>query len=161
MQNKKLDPRLVDSLWSSQPMYSTNPNIKVTSRSYDSQKCQRVSCDLDSAVKLLYTDARGKTRSDCISDPRIEDVKISICKIGKKNYLSDNGSVFGQLIADGMKKSAIMKLMRSVDTDYDIQILNDEICMEIADPTFLADCYRNMANVLIKVRCLAEAEGIR
>lgn len=158
MQQKKIAPEILDDLWSKHSMYSTNPNARVTSRAYDSQRCQKVSCDLDSAMAVLYTDSKGKTRGDYISNPGLDKGKISICKIGKKNYLSDNGATLRELSALGMKKAEIMKLLRSVDTDYEIKLLNDEVCTEIEDPAFLSDCYRNMANVLIKIKCLAEAK---
>lgn len=147
-------------IWDRYSVYSTNPNQKVTSRGYDSEKCQKARCDLDGAMKFLYTDGKGKTRGNYISNPALRDAKISICKIGKKNYLTDDGAIFKELSARGMKKAKIMKLLRMVDSDYDIQILNNELCMEIEDPGLLTDCYRNMANVMIKIKCLAEAHGI-
>lgn len=158
--NKKNDLAKYNDVWDKYSVYSTNPNQKVKSRGYDSGKCQKASCDLDGAMKFLYSDGKGGTRGDYISNPALRNGKISICKIGKKNYLTDDGAIYKELTARGMKKAQIMKLLRMVDSDYDIQLLNNEICMEIEDPGLLTDCYRNMENVMIKIKCLAEAHSI-
>jgi hypothetical protein len=146
-----------NEIWDKYPIYSTDSKAKVTSKGYDSSKCVKISCNLDDAMDVLYTDSKGRPRSDYISDKSLRTAGISMCKVGKKTYLTDDGAIFKSLSARGMKKTEFMKLLRMVNTDYDIKLLNNELSMEVESPMFLADCYRNMVNVMIKINCLAEA----
>jgi hypothetical protein len=144
----------VDTLWKNHTMYSTDPDIKVMSRSYDNQKCKRAKCDISDAIALLYTDGRGKPTGEYITS--LGKSQISIQKIGKRNYLSDNGALFKYLNKSrGITKQEYLALLKAVKTDYDLVVMNNELCIEITDPEGLADCYRNMTNVIAKIKCIA------
>mgnify|MGYP006874685181 CR=1 FL=1 len=54
----------------------------------------------------------------------------------------------------GVTKQEYIKLLKSVNTDYDLVVMNEELCIEIVDPDGLADCYRNMTNVIAKMKCI-------
>lgn len=143
----------VNDLWKKHTMYSTDPDIKVVKRSYDTQKCKKISCDISDALALLYTDGRGRPTGEYITE--LGKNKISIQKIGKKNYLSDNGALFKYLNKRrGITKQKYVELLRSVNTDYDLVVMNEELCIEVSDPDGLADCYRNMTNVIAKMKCI-------
>ncbi len=143
----------VNDLWKKHTMYSTDPDIKVVSRSYDTQKCKKASCDISDALAILYTDGRGKPTGEYITE--LGKNKISIKKIGKKNYLSDNGALFKHLNkSHGITKQKYVELLKLVNTDYDLVVMNEELCIEIVDPDGLADCYRNMTNVIAKMKCI-------
>lgn len=143
-------------VWDHMPMYSTRPEIKVTSRSYDSSHCQRAACSLENAAIFLYSDKPGGDKSELMSHVK---GKLNICltKIGKRCYLSDNGETFSALKKQsGMSKSGFIRLLRRIDTDYDLSVLNEELCVEISDPTYLTDCYRNLVSVILRIQCLTQ-----
>lgn len=155
--NKKNEILTADYFWDNFSLYSTRPKIKVISREFDNTKCKKASCSLENAVKFLYTDSSGNYKSNFIPQAKnVKNVNLGLNKIGKKSYLTDNGETFSQLSQTGMKKNEFVKLLKGIDTDYDLSVMNDELCSEISDPSLLADCYRNLVNVIIKVRFLSK-----
>lgn len=142
----------VNYLWKNHVMYSIDPDIKVTSRSYDTQKCKKVKCNIGEAIKLLYTDGKGRATGEYITALGKND--ISIQKVGKRNYLSDNGALFKYLEKKGITKRKYLELLKAVNTDYDLTLMNEELCIELDDPDGLADCYRNLVNVIAKIKCI-------
>lgn len=143
----------VNYLWRNHVMYSDDPDIKVTSRSYDTQKCQKAKCNIGEAIQLLYTDGKGRSTGEYITTLGKHD--ISIQKVGKSNYLSDNGALFKFLSKKGVTKRKYLELLKAVNTDYDLTLMNEELCIELDDPDDLADCYRNLVNVIAKIKCIA------
>ena len=153
--DKKQAVQNANYLWDTHSMYSSRPSIKVKCKTIDtSEKVTRVSCDLNDAVKLLYTDKKSKAPANCIYDvSAVKDIKFEIIKIGNRNYLADKGGTFKFLNKAGeMSKKDMLVLLKSIDSDYDVSLINDEICVEIDSPEMLLESYRNLLNVITKIK---------
>ena len=156
MKDNKQNLKDLNYLWDNYSMYSYTPEIRVSCKTVDSDKCKKAACNLQNAIDFLYTDKNGKpikSQEYMGSSAELGNIQISICKIGNKNFLTDNGGLFSHL--NGLRsisKNEFIKLLKNVSSDYNLTVINNELCSEINDPASLADCYRNMTNVIIKIK---------
>ena len=142
-------------LWDNYSMYSSRPSIKVKCKTFDNkEKAQRASCNLNEAVKLLCTDKKQKRLTDSIQEFN-KEVKFEVIKIEGRNYLTDKGETFDFLNKTfEISKKEMLTLLKSIDSDYDVSLINTEICIEITSPEMLLEAYRNLTNVIIKLKII-------
>jgi hypothetical protein len=156
MKDTKQNLKDLNYLWDNYSMYSYNPEVRVASKKVDSEKCKKAACNLKNAVDFLYTDKNGnplKSQEYMGGSANLGSIKIGLSKIGSKNFLTDNGELFSLLNKSrGVSKTEFIKLLKNANSDYNLTVINNELCSEIDDPASLADCYRNMTNVILKIK---------
>ena len=153
--DKKQELHDVNYLWDNYSMYSSSSSIKVKCKTLDStHKVKRVSCNLNGAIKLLYADKELNSLTDSFQNLNtIKETDFEIIKVGNRNYLTDRGETFSFMNKTyAMSKKEMLSLLKNIDSDYDMSLINNEICVEISSPEMLLEAYRNLINVITKIK---------
>ena len=138
-------------LWKSYALYSQNPDEAVECISASVDECKKIPLALDDVTELLIADVSTEDGEYLSPKKYAVGLGVSLLRLWDRSFLCDNGYLSKMLDTDA---ELYKELVRIIDTDYDLTLINGELCSEVSSADELIDCYRNFANVVAKATCV-------
>jgi len=133
-------------------LFSDKPCVTIHKEPSVLYGSKKISCDIDGMIEFITNDK--KERRFLQNGACCDKIKISIVKKGGDIYLTDDGTLaeylkkYGNVGVRGYKS-----VLKSVSSDYGL-ILEGEVLLSQTSECDFIDCYRNMNNVIAKVKLL-------